>query len=77
MTIIPFLISGNIIGGVIIRKWKFSPAKCALFLLFSDLVGVLCTPVFLAIGCDTVALAGVSVPYREPAPYGREPAFIL
>ncbi|XP_038054631.1 solute carrier organic anion transporter family member 2A1-like isoform X2 [Patiria miniata] len=69
VAVITCIIVGNLLGGLIIRRWKLSPAKCALILIFGEVVGILCMPVFLLVGCSTKAVAGVSTHYAAPAPF--------
>ncbi|XP_022083785.1 solute carrier organic anion transporter family member 2A1-like isoform X2 [Acanthaster planci] len=73
IAVFPFNLIGSLVGGCIIKWRKWSPAKCALFLLFGDVVSILGVPAFLVMGCQTQAIAGVSTEYAPPAPYNMIP----
>ncbi|XP_033645503.1 solute carrier organic anion transporter family member 2A1-like isoform X1 [Asterias rubens] len=64
--VFPFNLVGCMVGGFIIKRRKWAPEKCALFLLFGDVVSIIFIPVFLTFGCQTQAVAGISADYMAP-----------
>ncbi|XP_030834383.1 solute carrier organic anion transporter family member 5A1-like, partial [Strongylocentrotus purpuratus] len=74
VVVVACMAAGNVIGGLIIRRWKLSPAQCTFILIFGEVVAILCMPAFLLVGCNTKPVAGVSTNYAAPAPFDGLPA---
>ncbi|CAK8681292.1 unnamed protein product [Clavelina lepadiformis] len=65
---LPFLILGTITGSFIIKRWKLETSgiiKISIYSLFGTLAffGPL-----VFVGCDTIDIAGLTVPYNESLP---------
>ncbi|XP_038050223.1 solute carrier organic anion transporter family member 2A1-like [Patiria miniata] len=73
IVVVACMAAGNVIGGLIIRRWKLSPAQCTFILIFGEVVAILCMPAFLLVGCNTKPVAGVSTNYAAPAPFDGLP----
>ncbi|XP_033124832.1 solute carrier organic anion transporter family member 2A1-like isoform X2 [Anneissia japonica] len=66
-TILPILIMAYIVGGYVIKRFKWSARQCALFGLIVDAPSCLMYFFLIFVGCPTSDVAGVSVPYNlEP-----------
>ncbi|XP_033124848.1 solute carrier organic anion transporter family member 1B1-like [Anneissia japonica] len=67
LAVLPILMIACIVGGYVIKRFKWSARQCALFGLIVDAPACLMYFFLIFVGCPTSDVAGVSVPYNiEP-----------
>uniref|UniRef100_H2YLU9 Solute carrier organic anion transporter family member n=1 Tax=Ciona savignyi TaxID=51511 RepID=H2YLU9_CIOSA len=64
---LPFLIIGTLLGSVIIKRWKLQKLGMVRLCICGFVLSFACMIPSFFIGCDTIAHAGLTVPYPTSA----------
>jgi len=62
---LPFLVAGTIVGSVVIKLWKLKKVGITLLAFIALIGGGVCLGILIFVGCDSIDMAGITVPYPE------------